>query len=70
MAFVLDTLEYEVEAVLCIFSDLLAPPNLDSLLPKLDSLGSLVKEKAFALHNISKKRNSLRASFRVIVFIG
>lgn len=34
-----------------------------------ESLGNVVKENAFALNNISKKRKSFKAFFGVIVFM-
>lgn len=45
-------------------------PNFDPEPLELNSVGSFVNEKAFALNRMSKKRNSLTAFFGVIVFMG
>ena len=45
-------------------------PNFDPEPTELDSLGSFVNEKAFALNSISKKIDSFKAFFKLIVFMG
>jgi hypothetical protein len=49
---------------------LVVEPNFDPEPTELDSLGSFVNEKAFALNSISKKTDSFKAFFKVIVFMG
>lgn len=59
-----------LDVALGAFDTLLAEPNFDPEPLELASFGSFVNEKAFALNRISKKRNSFKTFFRLIVFMG